>query len=151
MGKKERARAGCRPQQPAHSGETASARDVTVLLLRRLLNTLRLASGPAEAASVLRFFWKALIWRLARPSGANEDETLRVTGITHVLGLGSGELFIPQEIYWETAYERLADFVTQACWVVFDVGANAGVYAVQQARRGSHVYAFEPNPNCYRR
>lgn len=101
MGKKEHARGGCRPLQPAHGGETASARDVTVLLPRCLLNTLRLASGPAEISSVLRFFWKALIWWLARSSGANEDKTLRVTGVTHVLGLGSGELFIPQEIYCE--------------------------------------------------
>ena len=30
-------------------------------------------------------------------------------------------------------------------------GANSGVYTVQQARRGAHVYAFEPNPDCYRR
>lgn len=34
---------------------------------------------------------------------------------------------------------------------MFDAGANTGVYAVQQARRGARVYAFEPNPDCYRR
>jgi FkbM family methyltransferase len=36
-------------------------------------------------------------------------------------------------------------------WTVLDVGANTGVYAVRQARRGARVYAFEPNPDCYRR
>jgi FkbM family methyltransferase len=39
----------------------------------------------------------------------------------------------------------------QTGWIVFDVGANAGVYTIQQARRGARVYAFEPNPDCYRR
>jgi FkbM family methyltransferase len=41
--------------------------------------------------------------------------------------------------------------VPQTGWIVFDVGANAGVYTIQQARRGARVYAFEPNPDCYRR
>jgi FkbM family methyltransferase len=34
---------------------------------------------------------------------------------------------------------------------VIDVGANVGLFAVQQARRGARVFAFEPNPDCYRR
>jgi hypothetical protein len=106
MGKKEHARGGCRPLQPAHGGETASARDVTVLLCDVCL------TRP---------------WARQRRIIHSTEDLLR------------------------KVYERLADFVTQAGWVVFDVGANAGVYAVQQAAAGAHVYAFEPNPNCYRR
>jgi FkbM family methyltransferase len=120
------------------------------VFVRSLLNTLRLAKGPAETARVLRLFVKVLVWRLAGRSG-QQDETLRLQGVTHVFGQGTGELLIPAEVYWNGGYDRLADFVPQAGWIVFDVGANAGVYTVQQARRGAYVFAFEPNPDCCRR
>jgi FkbM family methyltransferase len=122
-----------------------------MIVPRCLLNTIRLATGPAEVASVLRLLFKFLIWRLKGSSRAERDETLRLQGVTHVVGLGTGELLVPQEIYWERGYDRLQEFVPQPGWIVFDVGANTGVYAVQQARRGAQVYAFEPNPDCFRR
>lgn len=146
----ERSNGGSMLREPAHDWPNVSARNAMVLL-RCLLNTIRLATGPAEVASVLRFFFKTLVWHLTGSSNAERDETLRLRGVTHVLGLGTGELLTPQEIYWERGYDRLRDFVPQPGWIVFDVGANTGVYAVQQARRGAHVYAFEPNPDCYRR
>ncbi len=136
--------------EPSNEWQSVSASN-SKILLRCLLNTLRLASGPAEVASVLRFFFKALVWRLGGSSDTERNETLRLQGVTHVLGLGTGELLNPQEIYWEGGYDRLRDFVPQPGWIVVDVGANTGVYAVQQARRGARVYAFEPNPECYRR
>jgi FkbM family methyltransferase len=136
--------------EPAPDWQSASASHL-MILLRCLVNTIRLATGPAEVASVLRFFFKFLVWRLTGSSSAERDETLRLQGVTHVIGLGTGELLMPPEIYWQRVYDRRPDFVPQPGWIVFDVGANTGVYAVQQARRGAHVYAFEPNPACYRR
>jgi FkbM family methyltransferase len=120
-------------------------------LLPGVLNTLRLATGPGEVASVLRFLSKAVIFQLKRSSNAQADETVRLQGAKHVFGLGAGESVNLLEIYWERVYERLQDFVPQTGWIVFDVGANAGVYSIQQARRGARVYAFEPNPDCHRR
>jgi FkbM family methyltransferase len=134
----------------AHDWQSATAGNGMVLL-RCLVNTLRLSAGPAEAAGVLRLFVKAAAWRARGEPGPAPDQTLRLQGVTHVLGLGTGELLVPQEIYWERGYDRLDDFVPRPGWVVFDAGANTGVYAVQQARRGAHVYAYEPNPDCYRR
>jgi FkbM family methyltransferase len=125
--------------------------DHALILLRCLRNTVRLAAGPAELASVLRLFWKMLAWRVRGSPAAAQDETVRLQGVTHVVGLGTGEVLVPQEIYWDRGYDRLPDFVPQPGWIVIDAGANSGVYAVQQARRGAHVYAFEPNPDCYRR
>ena len=134
-----------------------SARDVQLftrrnvqVFFRSLLNTFRLASGPVEALRVLGIFFDAFQWRL-QGSPAGRDGTLRLGGVTHVFGFGTGEMLTPQEIYVLGGYDRLPEFVPQRGWVVFDVGANAGVYAVQQARRGAAVYAFEPNPDCYRR
>jgi FkbM family methyltransferase len=121
-----------------------------MILLRCLLNTLRLAHGRREAAGVVSLFLRAFLWRLSGAAAA-ADQTLRLQGVAHVLGLGTGELLVPQEIYWERGYDQLADFVPQPGWTVIDAGANTGVYAVQQARRGARVYAFEPNPDCFRR
>ena len=137
-------------REAAYDWQSVSASNTTIFL-RCLLKTIRLATGPTEAASVLRLFFKLLVWRLRGSSNAEQDETLRLHGVTHVLGLGTGELLTPQEIYWEGGYDRLPDFVPRAGWIVVDVGANAGVYAVQQAQRGARVYAVEPNPDCYRR
>ncbi|MCL4553515.1 MAG: FkbM family methyltransferase, partial [Candidatus Marsarchaeota archaeon] len=55
------------------------------------------------------------------------------------------------EVYLLRVYERAQDFITQAGWTVIDVGANVGVFTVQQASRGAHVIAVEPNPLAFRR
>jgi FkbM family methyltransferase len=136
--------------EPAHDWQRLSATNAMVVP-KCLVNTIRLATGPAEVASVLRLFFKFLTWRLGGSSSVERDETLRLQGATHVLGLGTGEMLVPQEIYWERGYDQVAEFVPQPGWIVLDVGANSGVYAVQQARRGARVYAFEPNPGCHRR
>ena len=137
-------------RERSHDWQNVSSRNARVLL-KCLRNTMRLATGPAEVAGVFRFLFRLLLWRLRGSSGEEQDQTLRLQGVTHVVGLGSGELLTPQEIYWESGYDRLPDFVPQPGWTVLDVGANSGVYAVRQARRGARVYAFEPNPDCYRR
>jgi FkbM family methyltransferase len=139
-----------RSDDVAQDWQTVSSSNAGVLL-RCLRNTMSLATGPAEVAGILRVLFKLLVWRLNGSSDAERDATLRLHGVTHVLGLGTGELLTPQEIYGDGGYDRLPDFVPRPGWVVFDVGANSGVYAIRQARRGAHVYAFEPNAGCYRR
>ncbi len=120
-------------------------------LLWGMVNTARLATGSGEVAGVLRLLWRYLAWRVKGSPGLSRDETLRLCGATHILGMGTLEVTLLNEIYWERVYDRLQDFVPQPGWIVFDVGANVGIYAVQQAQRGARVYAFEPNPDCYGR
>src|ERR1700694_1604057 len=84
----------------AHDWQSLSATHVAVVL-RCLLNTIRLATSPGEVASVLRLFFKFLVWRLTGSLGVEQDETLRLQGVTHVIALGTGELLVPQEIYWD--------------------------------------------------
>src|SRR5205085_10427341 len=79
------------------------------------------------------------------------DATLRVQGATYSVGLESDEVSIFTEIYQGHVYDRVPDFIPRPGWTVVDVGANVGLFAVQQARRGARVLAFEPNPDCYRR
>jgi FkbM family methyltransferase len=120
------------------------------VVYRGLRDTIRLAKGPGEVVGVIQAFAKAAAWK---PTGQAEerDHVLRLNGVTHVLGLRTGEMFTPVEIYRDGSYDKLPDFVAQPGWVVIDAGANAGVFSVQQARRGARVYAFEPNPDCFRR
>jgi len=139
-----------RSNDVAQDWQTVSSSNAGVLF-RCVRNTFSLATGPAEVAGILRVLFKLLVWRLNGSPDTGQDATLRLHGVTHVLGLGTGELLTPQEIYGEGGYDRLPDFVPQPGWIVFDVGANSGVYAIRQARRGAHVYAFEPNAGCYRR
>jgi len=81
----------------------------------------------------------------------NEDALISLYGARHVVDLLGSEIYILDEIYRERVYDRIADFGPKPGSTVVDVGANVGMFAVQRARRGAYVYAFEPNPDCYRR
>jgi FkbM family methyltransferase len=72
-------------------------------------------------------------------------------GTKYFVDLSAGEMFSFEEIYHGHTYEKVAEFIPKDNWIIFDVGANVGVFTIQQARRGAHVYAFEPNPGCHRR
>jgi FkbM family methyltransferase len=121
------------------------------VVYRGLRDTIRMAKGPGEVVGVIQAFAKAATWTPAGRSPEERDHVLRLDGVTHVLGLRTGEMFTPVEIYRDAVYDKLPSFVTQPGWTVIDVGANAGVFSVQQALRGAHVYCFEPNPDCFRR
>jgi hypothetical protein len=97
---------------------------------------------------VLRFFFKALRWRRTRSSGAAQDETVRVQGVKHVLGLGTGEIFHSLEIHRFRSYACFEDFVLQPGRIVFDIGANSGVYTVRGEGR---MFMPSRNLDCYRR
>ena len=121
------------------------------VVYRGLRDTIRLAKGPGEVVGVIQAFAKAATWKPDGRPAEDRDHVLRLNGVTHVLGLRTGEMFVPVEIYRDGSYDKLPDFVTQPGWVVMDAGANSGVFSVQQARRGARVYSFEPNPDCFRR
>jgi FkbM family methyltransferase len=89
--------------------------------------------------------------RLGSHNSFSEDALLPLYGARHVVDLAGTEIFVLDEIYREHLYDRVAGFVPKAAGTVVDVGANVGMFAVQQAHRGAHVYAFEPNRDCYRR
>ena len=48
-------------------------------------------------------------------------------------------------------YEKVPNFIPEIGWTVYDVHAHVGIFTVQQAARGAEVFAFEPNPDCFRR
>jgi len=96
---------------------------------------------------LLQFFLAHCVPKRFHPG----DTLLRVQGMTYVMDPGSTEIFTLGELYGDRHYDRLGDFTPKPGWTVVDVGANVGMFTFQQARRGARVYAFEPNPDCYRR
>jgi FkbM family methyltransferase len=92
-----------------------------------------------------------LLEKVSASRGGHQDVSIELYGATHVVDLLGSEIYLLDEIYREGLYDRHADFVPGRGSTVVDVGANVGMFAVRQAARGAHVYAFEPNPDCYRR
>jgi FkbM family methyltransferase len=114
-----------------------------------------LSRGLAERAGVTWFLLRKkaaqLADRIGRRAPDGRDASIELYGSRHTVDLMGSEIYVLDEIYRERLYDRLDDFVPAAGSTVVDVGANVGMFAVQQARRQARVLAFEPNPACYRR
>ncbi len=130
----------------------------TTFVLRSMLPAYRLARGRREKASVARLALKfvvkravVVLTRLAYNTILQDDVAVSVQGMTYFVGIDAAEISVFGEIYEDRDYDRVPAFIARAGWTVFDIGANAGVFTVQQAYRGARVYAFEPNLDCYRR
>jgi FkbM family methyltransferase len=62
-----------------------------------------------------------------------------------------GDLGACVEVLVQQAYEQVPGFAGQPGMQIIDGGANVGVYAIAQAKRGARVVAFEPNPLTFQR
>jgi FkbM family methyltransferase len=63
------------------------------------------------------------------------------------LGINIPDLYVRME------YMRHPDYIPSENWVVFDIGAHVGVYALWVSKKlgdGGFVVAFEPNPLVFR-
>lgn len=130
----------------------------TTFVLRSMLPAYRLARGRREKLSIVRLAAKfvvkrtfVVLTRLVYNTVLRDDVPISVRGTTYFVGIDAAEVSVFGEIYDDRDYDRAPGFIARDGWVVVDVGANAGVFAVQQAQRGARVFAFEPNPDCYRR
>ena len=121
------------------------------MLSERALSLYRIAGNTAERLSVAAFILKYLITWLDPANAAHAETDLSLQGLKFRVGLRGAQTYALKEICLDRVYEKAFDFVPRHGWIVFDVGANVGIFTAQQASRGAHVYAFEPNPNCYER
>lgn len=111
----------------------------------------RLTTTLSERLSLARFILRYALARLLPGFVVQDDTELRLHGTHYVIGASTSEIFSLDELYFHRDYDKVNGFIPEPGWVVFDVGANVGVYACEQARRNATVYAFEPNPDCFRR
>jgi len=117
----------------------------------------RLPANKQERISIAIFLSQFVLVRvlvLCRilPRDMDEiDAWVRIRGVRFCVGLRTQELAMCDEVYRERIYEKVPGFIPDVGWIVFDVGAHIGVFTIQQALRGAQVFAFEPNPHCYRR
>ena len=107
----------------------------------------RLARTRQDKLSVARFIVLRGLSRYVK----QQDTTVQLNGARYRIGIRTGEINTLLELYDDRAYDYIQDFVPDNGWIVFDVGANVGMFTVRQARRGAKVYAFEPNPGAYKR
>lgn len=107
----------------------------------------RLARTTPDKASLTRFILLRGLSRYTKQS----DTILDFDGARYCVGVRSGEVNTLVELYKDRVYDRVREFIPEEGWVVFDIGANVGMFAVRQARRGAKVFAFEPNPAVYQR
>jgi FkbM family methyltransferase len=110
-----------------------------------------MAESWLERLSIARLVTELHIARVLPVDSYSRDTAVRLHGTTYCLGLRTSEIYVVEEVFRHKMYDRSGDFLAKEGWVVFDIGANIGVVSVLQARRHAQVYAFEPNPDCYRR
>jgi FkbM family methyltransferase len=106
------------------------------------------ARGIGERLGLVRYCLRTALARLGWPGDA---ATVTLRGVRYHVRAGGSELGAYLEINLDRAYERARGFAAGEGDVVVDVGANVGVYTLRQALRGARVYAFEPDPDAFRR
>ena len=111
----------------------------------------RMAESWPERFSVARFMTQLHLARAFAFDSYSWDTAVLLHGTKYCLGLRTSEIYVVEEVFRYKMYDRRDDFLPEPGWVVFDIGANIGIVSVLQARRNAVVYAFEPNPDCYRR
>ncbi len=121
------------------------------ILFLRAVSLFKTARGPVEVFSVLCFILRYVESWVAPKVLRTAEATIRLQGAVYRVGLRGGESATFREIYLDRQYDKLPDFIPRYGWTVLDIGANVGLYAVQSARRGAVVYAFEPSRASYER
>lgn len=110
-----------------------------------------LAPSWVDRLRIARFMTELYVARALPVDTYGWDTSIRLRGSHYSVGLRTSEIYVLEEVFGYRLYDQLADYVPREDWIFFDVGANVGIVSVLQAERGAKVYAFEPNPDCFRR
>jgi FkbM family methyltransferase len=110
------------------------------------------ADGIREKGRVL-YYCSVEIARFVgfRPKVA-ADWMIRLNGMEIHFSPTLLDLLIYREIFVRRVYQRRADFRPEGNAIVFDIGANIGLFTLQASAllSGGKIFAFEPNPDARR-
>ncbi len=113
----------------------------------------RAAQGVKGKLAVSRFVLQNLARQTKLMTPSDRQVTLELGGIRFTFRPQQGELYLYKEIFVDCVYDGLPGFGLLPDWCVFDLGANVGFFSLKAATacRDGRVYAFEPNPDNFRR
>lgn len=126
-----------------------------LLWLRRLIRRAFLffihANGLSEKRKLLYYYRVTFLRWLGFHPKVESEWILQLKDIRIHFNPMFAELIPYKEIFVNHIYERDPAFIPSGPQIIFDVGANIGLYTIQAGRRleGGMIYAFEPNPNAY--
>ena len=109
------------------------------------------ADGAANKWRLLTYSFSALAGKLGLRWKSKDAWFLRLNGVNVNFSPVLSDIIIYKEIFVYQVYQRLPDFQPRGDQVVFDIGANIGLYSIQASRSlGKHgkVFSFEPNPEA---
>jgi len=112
------------------------------MLIRDTVFLISSAKGSANRARIASYIFSNMLHRLVRGRAVQREMKIDFKGLSSIFKTFSSELTSYLEIYLQKVYETEPSFIAHPGDIVFDVGANIGVYSIRQAREGAIVYAF---------
>jgi len=122
-------------------------------LISNFIKLFMESRGPQNKMKFLSYSVKDLLNKFFNRPQEHKDILIEFKGAKVWFGFGSGELSSYIEIFLRKDYERLPNFIPSENGIVFDIGANIGLYTIRQSKRmrNGKIYAFEPNPFVFKR
>ncbi len=118
--------------------------------LRAALAMARATKGLHEKVSFTAFLYRFAQAELRKRGAGAVD--LDIDGLHLRVKVRGGEVSeVFPAVFLNRVYERAPGFAAGRGDVVIDGGANIGLYALSQARRGADVFCFEPDPDTFAR
>lgn len=119
---------------------------------RKVLWYFAKAPNISAKLSVIKFFFKRILKDIGLPVRTDDELTVNIGELTISFIPFWGELIHYQEIFIDKVYEQHPSFLPAECKIIFDCGANIGLYTMHAAHNhDTKIYAFEPNPSVYER
>lgn len=101
---------------------------------------------------VLKFIFKRYLYEIRIIKRPNDELVVNLNGLKiHFVPLWN-ELASYNGIFVRKLYEPNTMFAPEKCPIIFDCGANIGLYTLRAATYGtSKIFSFEPNPVVFKR
>lgn len=103
--------------------------------------------------AIVNYLMRNVLRRFIPSLAMTSELFVRMKDVAFWFATGKSELSPYEEIFGDAIYERDSRFIARQGDTVIDIGAHIGFYALRQGlhMQGGKIYAFEPNPDTFRR